>query len=77
MRGAVSVALVYHYFDPTGKSTDPQNATLVSATSLVVLITLVGAGAATKPMMTWLSGGNGMRVGGSSGGGGYDVCRDV
>ena len=59
MRGAVSVALVYHYFDPTGKSVYPKEATLVSATSLVVLVTLCGAGAATKPMMDWLSGGAG------------------
>ncbi len=54
MRGAVSVALAYYYFDigsPTGSSGDRHRSTLIAATLVVVLITVLVLGACTQPLM--------------------------
>eukprot|EP00955_Chlamydomonas_euryale_P043795 352715-Chlamydomonas_euryale.AAC.3 len=48
MRGAVSVALVYFYFDAR---TDGHHATVITSTLLVVLFTTVAFGAVTKPLL--------------------------
>ncbi|KAG1663546.1 hypothetical protein FOA52_003174 [Chlamydomonas sp. UWO 241] len=51
MRGAVSVALVYFYFDA---SNDEHHATVITSTLLVVLFTTLAFGAATKPLLSLL-----------------------
>ena len=50
MRGAVSVALVYLYYDPDGTTDDKQKSSLISATLTVVLFSTLVYGAITKPM---------------------------
>eukprot|EP01023_Acetabularia_acetabulum_P063234 TRINITY_DN7920_c0_g1_i1.p1 TRINITY_DN7920_c0_g1~~TRINITY_DN7920_c0_g1_i1.p1 ORF type:complete len:629 (-),score=86.62 TRINITY_DN7920_c0_g1_i1:1644-3530(-) len=54
MRGAVSVALVYYYFDPQGVSRSPHKSTLIVATLLVVLFSTLILGAITKPLLEHL-----------------------
>lgn len=59
MRGAVSVALVYYNFDPTGQSTDLHISTLISTTLVVVLVSVVLFGALTKPLLDFVMGPSG------------------
>eukprot|EP01024_Parvocaulis_polyphysoides_P059484 TRINITY_DN6431_c3_g1_i2.p1 TRINITY_DN6431_c3_g1~~TRINITY_DN6431_c3_g1_i2.p1 ORF type:complete len:276 (+),score=41.26 TRINITY_DN6431_c3_g1_i2:108-935(+) len=54
MRGAVSVALVYYYFDPQGVTNSPHKSTLIVATLLVVLFSTLILGALTKPLLDHL-----------------------
>eukprot|EP00884_Botryococcus_braunii_P015756 jgi/Botrbrau1/2864/Bobra.0036s0009.1 len=54
MRGAVSVALVYYYFDPKGQSQDSHHATLIVATLVVVLFSVMVLGALTKPLLDFM-----------------------
>lgn len=56
IRGAVSVALVYYYFDPAGKSEDSHRATLITTTLLEVLCSIFVFGAVTKPLLDYLLG---------------------
>lgn len=56
MRGAVSIALVYYFFDPHGISSDPHKSTLITTTLIVVLISIILFGAATKPLLDALMG---------------------
>lgn len=59
MRGAVSVALVYAYYDPHGTTTDRPRSTLISMTLTVVLISTLAFGAVTKPLLDYLLGSRG------------------
>jgi sodium/hydrogen exchanger 8 len=59
MRGAVSVALVYAYYDPNGTTTDRPRSTLISMTLTVVLISTLAFGAVTKPLLDILLGSKG------------------
>lgn len=56
MRGAVSVALVYYFFDPHGLTDDPHLSTVITTTLVVVLISIIIFGAATKPLLAYLMG---------------------
>lgn len=56
MRGAVSVALVYLYYDPDGTTVDAQKSSLISMTLTVVLFSTLVYGAITKPMLDFLLG---------------------
>ena len=56
MRGAVSVALVYLYYDPDGTTNDMSKSSLISATLTVVLFSTLAYGAITKPMLDFLLG---------------------
>ena len=56
MRGAVSVALVYLYYDPDGTTVDAQKSSLISMTLTVVLFSTLVYGAVTKPMLDFLLG---------------------
>lgn len=56
MRGAVSVALVYYFFDPHGITNDPHLSTVITTTLVVVLISILIFGAATKPLLAYLMG---------------------
>ncbi len=60
MRGAVSVALVYAYYDPDGSTTDRPRSTLISMTLTVVLISTLAFGAITKPLLDYLLGSQGL-----------------
>ena len=60
MRGAVSVALVYYYYDSDEVNRD--HATLVSMTLVVVLISTLVFGAATKPLLDYMLGADGKRT---------------
>ena len=51
IRGAVSVALVYYYFDPKGQSEDSHRATLIATTLVVVMFSITVFGAVTKPLL--------------------------
>jgi sodium/hydrogen exchanger-like protein 6/7 len=51
IRGAVSVALVYYYFDPQGQSEDSHPATLIASTLIVVMFSILVFGALTKPLL--------------------------
>ena len=62
MRGAVSVALVYLYYDPDGTSDDKQKSSLISATLTVVLFSTLVYGAITKPMLDLLLGAAGAQL---------------
>jgi NhaP-type Na+/H+ or K+/H+ antiporter len=60
MRGAVSVALAYYYFDigaPSGSTGDRHHSTLIVATLVVVMTTVMLLGAATPPLMQVTGGG--------------------
>ena len=59
IRGAVSVALVYYYFDPAGRSEDSHGATLIATTLVLVMFSILVFGAATKPLMDYLLGAQG------------------
>ena len=56
MRGAVSVALVYLYYDPDGTTVDQMKSSLISMTLTVVLFSTIVYGAITKPMLDLLLG---------------------
>lgn len=56
MRGAVSVALVYLYYDPDGTTVDKMKSSLISMTLTVVLFSTIVYGAITKPMLDLLLG---------------------
>ncbi|KAK9909738.1 hypothetical protein WJX75_006766 [Coccomyxa subellipsoidea] len=56
MRGAVSVALVYLYYDPDGTTSDQMKSSLISMTLTVVLFSTIVYGAITKPMLDLLLG---------------------
>ena len=57
MRGAVSVALVYFYYDSDAESGCGRDcATLISMTLLVVLVSTLVFGAATKPLLDFMLG---------------------
>ena len=56
IRGAVSVALVYYYFDPDGKSSDSHQSTLIATTLIEVMVSIFIFGAATKPLLDYLIG---------------------
>lgn len=60
MRGAVSVALVYAYYDPHGTTIDRPRSTLISMTLTVVLISTLAFGAVTKPLLDYLLGSQGI-----------------
>ena len=60
MRGAVSVALVYLYYDPDGTTNDMSKSSLISATLTVVLFSTLAYGAITKPMLDFLLGVKGL-----------------
>ena len=62
MRGAVSVALVYLYYDPDGTSDDKQKSSLISATLTIVLFSTLVYGAITKPMLDLLLGAAGAQL---------------
>lgn len=62
MRGAVSVALVYAYYDPHGTTTDRPRSTLISMTLTVVLISTLVFGAVTKPLLDYLLGSRGEKI---------------
>eukprot|EP00879_Flechtneria_rotunda_P020154 GHRR01021195.1.p1 GENE.GHRR01021195.1~~GHRR01021195.1.p1 ORF type:complete len:511 (+),score=207.14 GHRR01021195.1:167-1699(+) len=52
MRGAVSVALVYYYFDDNPREMpDRARATLIVSTLMVVMLSILGFGAFTKPLL--------------------------
>lgn len=59
IRGAVSVALVYYYFDPNGKTQDAKNSSLITTTLLEVMTSIFVFGAATKPLLDSLLGSQG------------------
>ncbi len=61
IRGAVSVALVYYYFDPKGQSEDSHRATLIATTLVVVMFSITIFGALTKPLLDFTLGGPGAR----------------
>ena len=61
MRGAVSVALVYLYYDPDGTTNDMSKSSLISATLIVVLFSTLAYGAITKPMLDFFLGVEGVR----------------
>lgn len=67
MRGAVSVALVYYYYDTEEEEQDPDHATLISMTLTVVLVSTLGFGAITKPLLDFMLGVDGER----------DACKDL
>ena len=54
MRGAVSVALVYHFFDFTDKS--EHVASIIGMTIIVVVFSAMVFGAATKPLLDLMLG---------------------
>jgi len=55
MRGAVSVALVYYYFDDApNQVVDRQRATLIATTLMIVMLSILGCGALTKPLLSRL-----------------------
>ena len=57
MRGAVSTALIYRYFDPHGGGAlDSHRSTLITTTLLVVLLSTMVMGAATKPLLDFIQG---------------------
>ncbi len=56
MRGAVSVALVYFYYDPDGGSVDAEKSTLIAMTLTVVLFSTLVFGAVTKPLLDFMLG---------------------
>lgn len=57
MRGAVSVALVYFYYDSDSESGCGRDcATLISMTLLVVLVSTLVFGAVTKPLLDFMLG---------------------
>ena len=56
IRGAVSVALVYYYFDPKGQSEDSHRATLIATTLVVVMFSITVFGAVTKPLLDFTLG---------------------
>ena len=66
MRGAVSVALVYAYYDPNGTTTDRPRSTLISMTLTVVLISTLAFGAITKPLLDLVLGSEGEAFRGST-----------
>jgi hypothetical protein len=59
IRGAVSVALVYHHFDKSSAHSgdDRHRSTLIVTTLMVVLFSVLGYGAVTKPLMQLMLGG--------------------
>ena len=59
MRGAVSVALVYYYYDTEESETNRDHATLISMTLVVVLISTLAFGAVTKPLLDIMLGADG------------------
>lgn len=57
MRGAVSVALIYRYFDPHGQAElDAHRSTLITTTLLLVLFSTMVFGALTKPLFDLVKG---------------------
>lgn len=62
MRGAVSVALVYLYYDPDGTTVDQMKSSLISMTLTVVLFSTIVYGAITKPMLDFLLGAQGASI---------------
>ncbi len=62
IRGAVSVALVYYHFDPAGKSQDSHRSTLIATTLIEVMTSIFVFGAATKPLLDYLLGPEGMQL---------------
>lgn len=57
MRGAVSVALIYRYFDPHGQAQlDAHRSTLITTTLLLVLFSTMVLGALTKPLFDLVQG---------------------
>ena len=73
-----AVALVYYFFDPHGITDDPHLSTVITTTLVVVLISIVLFGAATKPLLQYLMGpadgqggahGHAAGAGGGEGGG--------
>lgn len=57
MRGAVSVALIYRYFDPHGAAAlDGHRSTLITTTLLLVLFSTMVLGGLTKPLLDHIQG---------------------
>ena len=47
----MSVALVYYFFDPRGQSEDSHRATLIAATLVCVMVSIIVFGALTKTLL--------------------------
>lgn len=57
MRGAVSTALIYRYFDPHGAAAlDGHRSTLITTTLLLVLFSTMVMGGLTKPLLDHIQG---------------------
>ena len=56
MRGAVSVALVYYFFDPHGSTIDRHKSTMITTTLVLVLVSILAFGAVTRPLLDALMG---------------------
>lgn len=56
------MALVYYYFDPAGKTEDSHRSTLIATTLLEVMASIFVFGAATKPLLDYLLGPQGILV---------------
>ncbi|XP_076949010.1 sodium/hydrogen exchanger 4-like [Bidens hawaiensis] len=54
MRGAVSVALAFKQFTHSGVTLDPNNATMITTTIVIVLFSTVVFGFLTKPLVDYL-----------------------
>ena len=54
MRGSVSVALVYHFFEDP--ESDPHVASIIAMTIIVVVTSTILFGAATKPLLDLMLG---------------------
>ncbi|KAH7429675.1 hypothetical protein KP509_09G061100 [Ceratopteris richardii] len=54
IRGAVSVALTFNQFTIYGRTKDPEYATMLISTVVIVLLTTVVFGIANKPLTQWL-----------------------
>lgn len=61
-RGAVSVALVYFYYDNDGGSIDRNSSTIISMTLTVVLFSTLVFGAMTKPLLDRMLGSGGAQI---------------
>ena len=57
------MALVYYFFDPNGLTDDPHLSTVITTTLVVVLISILLFGAATKPLLAFLRGSEGADAG--------------
>lgn len=54
IRGAVSIALTFNQFTISGSTRNPEHATLIISTMIIVLFTTLVFGMMNKPLMSWL-----------------------